>query len=43
MFEQPRIALHYLSGWFWVDAVSILPFDVIGFLNGLEYLQKLKV
>jgi len=25
--DKKRIARNYLSGWFWIDLVSILPFD----------------
>ena len=24
------IAMRYLHGWFWIDVMSILPFDIVG-------------
>ena len=40
--DPKRIASHYLRGWFTLDLVSILPFQVVGLIVGGE-ISKLKV
>ena len=37
-----KIAKAYFKSWFWVDLVSILPFDSVGLATGSAALQKAK-
>lgn len=30
VYDKKRIAVHYLKFWFWIDLVSIFPFEQIG-------------
>mmetsp|Transcript_47020 Transcript_47020/g.112706 ORF Transcript_47020/g.112706 Transcript_47020/m.112706 type:complete len:721 (+) Transcript_47020:374-2536(+) len=43
VFENKRIALRYLKGWFSVDLISILPFEEIGAAMENDALKNLKV
>jgi hypothetical protein len=40
--DSRRIAQHYLRGWFTIDLVSIVPFDVISFVDTSGVLVRLK-
>lgn len=37
-----ELAKGYLRGWFVIDFVSILPFDLVGFLSGSAEISKMK-
>merc|ERR1719316_528812 len=41
--DQKKIVKHYLKGWFVIDFISILPFDIIGFVYDDPAIQKMKV
>jgi len=41
--RRPLIAAHYMTGWFVVDFLSVIPFDVIGVLLDSEDLRMLAV
>jgi len=41
--DRPRIRRHYLRGWFTIDLVSILPFDIVSFALQDGALGKMKV
>lgn len=41
--DRLRIAQGYLFGWFTVDFISILPFDVIGLMIGNANISRLKI
>ena len=41
--EHQKIARHYLTGWFSIDVVSILPFDTLGAVLQNEAFQQLKI
>lgn len=41
--DRKQIAKLYLSCWFWIDLLSILPFDTMGLLMASPAIQKLKV
>jgi len=41
--EHDRIASRYLVGWFWIDLVSILPFDTIGIVLGNDEISRLAI
>ncbi|GMH45970.1 hypothetical protein BSKO_13934 [Bryopsis sp. KO-2023] len=43
VYDQPRIALHFLKGWFVVDILSVLPFDMIGLMDSWGHMWKLKM
>lgn len=40
--KQDQIIKRYLSGWFWIDLVAILPFDMIGVIANSDDLNNLK-
>ena len=40
--ERKKIALRYLRGWFGLDLISILPFDLVGMLVGSGDVARLK-
>lgn len=37
-----RIVIHYLKGWFLIDLLSILPFDIVSLVANLDALSKFK-
>ena len=41
--DRGEIVSRYLTGWFAVDFVSILPFDVIGLVIGNDNISRLKI
>lgn len=41
--DLKKIAHRYLKGWFWVDLVSIIPFEVIGLVVGSDVVSRLKI
>ena len=41
--ERSRIARHYLKGWFAIDLISILPFDVVSVAIESEDMKKLTI
>ena len=41
--SHKRIAKHYLTGWFVIDFVSILPFDSIGLVMDSSDISQLKI
>jgi hypothetical protein len=43
VINHKRIAKHYLTGWFSIDFVSILPFDTLGAVMQNEAIQQLKI
>jgi potassium voltage-gated channel Eag-related subfamily H protein 7 len=40
--DRKNIAVHYLKGWFIIDFVSILPFDLVALVAKSETLSKAK-
>jgi potassium voltage-gated channel Eag-related subfamily H protein 7 len=40
--RHSRIALHYFKSWFWVDLVSVLPFDTLGLVMDSEAMSQMK-
>jgi potassium voltage-gated channel Eag-related subfamily H protein 7 len=42
VISHSKIAKHYLTGWFTIDFVSILPFDTIGMVSNSEEVSQLK-
>lgn len=40
--NRRRIALHYIKGWFIIDAISVVPFDLIT-AGAMGFLSMLKV
>jgi len=43
VIEHGKIAKHYLTGWFPIDFVSIIPFSLIGSLFNSKELDQLKI
>mmetsp|Transcript_27390 Transcript_27390/g.89649 ORF Transcript_27390/g.89649 Transcript_27390/m.89649 type:complete len:686 (+) Transcript_27390:150-2207(+) len=41
--DRHKIASHYFRGYFWIDFISILPFDSIGLIYESDALADLKV
>jgi len=41
--NQREVAKRYLQGWFFIDFVSVLPFDVIGMMSQSDDVGQLKV
>jgi len=41
--DRRRIVLHYLTGFFIIDAVSVLPFEIVSVAGGSGSLDKFKV
>ncbi|CEM39207.1 unnamed protein product [Vitrella brassicaformis CCMP3155] len=41
--DRRMIMRHYLKGWFAIDLLSILPFDVLGLLYESKTIQRLKI
>ena len=39
--KKSVIAIHYLKGWFWIDFVSVIPFDLLFPNNKYNTLAKL--
>ncbi|KAH8092977.1 voltage-gated potassium channel [Aureococcus anophagefferens] len=37
------IARHYLRGWFWIDTVSVIPFDLLDGLSKLKIMRLIKL
>ena len=42
-FDNKKIAKHYLRGWFAIDLVSVVPFDLLGNVVGSDSLGQLKI
>jgi len=40
--DHKKIAIRYLKGWFWIDLLSILPFDILGVVLDSDSVQTLK-
>lgn len=43
VIERWKMAKHYLTGWFTIDLVSILPFDTVGLVLNNDDINQLKV
>jgi hypothetical protein len=43
VYDLKKIRKRYVESWFFVDIVSILPFDAIGILTESESIKRLKV
>lgn len=43
VYQRSKIAARYIFGWFLVDVISIVPFDIIGFVVGSEAVSRLKI
>lgn len=41
--KQDQIIRRYMSGWFWIDLIAILPFDMVGVVAKSDDLTNLKV
>eukprot|EP00854_Cymbomonas_tetramitiformis_P025919 gene25919-31727_t len=40
--DRKRIIRQYLTGWFFLDALSVLPFDATGLIIGSQAVSQLK-
>jgi len=41
--DLKKIQVKYLRSWFWIDFISILPYDILGFMNASGSVSKLKI
>jgi len=41
--RKSKIAIHYLTTWFIIDLISIVPFDLVGFFSSSEAVGQVKV
>lgn len=40
--KQDLIIKQYLRGWFWIDLIAVLPFDIIGVVSSSDDMNNLK-
>jgi hypothetical protein len=40
--DRKVLAMRYMKCWFWIDLISILPFDILGIVDDSEAFQALK-
>lgn len=41
--DQKQIIRQYIRGWFWIDLVAVLPFDMVGVIASSDEMNNLKV
>jgi hypothetical protein len=41
--DQGEVAIRYIQGWFLIDFISVLPFDVVGLVLSSDDVSQLKV
>ena len=43
VFHHPTIVKEYLRGWFWIDVISVMPFDLVSLVFASDGVGKLKI